>query len=395
MRIQFSIISLIIILFLIVKCGGRSDSKIIPLTKSWEIAIPNQEVPEGLTSISSEQCGVCHQDHYDEWKMSTHSHAWTDLQFQAELKKETNPFMCINCHIPLQNQQEYIITGLIDGDIYQPVKELNPKFDPALKQEGVNCAACHIRDNAIVGPTGSDLAPHKTVKDPTFLSESLCLSCHNTTGIISSTLVCTFETGDEWKKGPYFGKKNCINCHMDTISREIVPGYGNKLSHQHYFSGSGIPKLDSLETTILNGLSFSPSPIKSSYSREESVSFNLKVKNEFAGHNVPTGDPERFIIIRLEIRNEIGEIVKEEVNRIGEEWQWYPTAKKISDNNFVPSEERNYTINYQTEVRGKYSLIVNVEKHRLDRELADYNKLTSVYPLSILIYEEQYFFMIE
>ena len=100
-----------------------------PLTKSWEKAIPNQKVPEGLVSLSAEQCGVCHIKHYEEWKLSTHAHAWTDLQFQSELKKESSPFMCINCHIPLQNQQEFIIKGLIDGDIYQPVKKKNRYFD--------------------------------------------------------------------------------------------------------------------------------------------------------------------------------------------------------------------------------------------------------------------------
>ena len=173
---------------------NNSEQKVHPLTKSWEIAVPHQEIPEGLTSLSAEQCGSCHQQHYEEWKYSTHSHAWTDLQFQAELKKESSPFMCINCHIPLQNQQEYIIEGLVDGDIYKPVKTKNPHFDKKLQQEGINCASCHVRDNAIIGPTGTKKAPHKTVKDPSFLSESLCISCHNATAVITPTLACSFET---------------------------------------------------------------------------------------------------------------------------------------------------------------------------------------------------------
>ena len=86
------------------------------LTKSWEKVIPHQEIPEGLTALNAAYCGTCHREHYDEWRQSTHSHAWTDLQFQAEIKKESSPFMCINCHIPIQNQQEFIVTGLIDGD---------------------------------------------------------------------------------------------------------------------------------------------------------------------------------------------------------------------------------------------------------------------------------------
>ena len=92
---------------------------IVPLKNSWEMAVPHQEVPQGLTSLKARDCGLCHVQHYEEWQKSTHANAWTDKQFQAELKKESSPFMCINCHIPLQNQQEYIIKGLENGDIYQ------------------------------------------------------------------------------------------------------------------------------------------------------------------------------------------------------------------------------------------------------------------------------------
>ncbi len=369
-------------------CNGQGE--IQPLTESWEIAIPNQEVPEGLQSLSAEDCGVCHQEHYQEWRLSTHSHAWTDLQFQAELKKESSPFMCINCHIPLQNQQEYIITGLLDGDIYQPVKKLNPKFDKDLQQEGINCAACHIRDNAVIGPTGTDKAPHKTIKDPEFLSETLCLSCHNATQVVTPTLVCTFETGDEWKSGPYYGQQNCISCHMDTITREIVPGFGERKSHRHFFSGSGIPKFDTVQTTMLNGFGFYPMEVQSEYGSKDSIKLDFKVINENAGHNVPSGDPERFFIIRMNIKDESNHVLKKMEFRIGEEWQWDPVAKKLSDNNFLPKEERTYTISFLAPSSGVYSWEILVEKHRLNQSSADYNELDSSYPLFITIYNVQY-----
>ncbi|NQW26488.1 MAG: hypothetical protein HQ474_01135 [Flammeovirgaceae bacterium] len=41
----------------------------------------------------------------------------------------------------MQNQQPYVIDGLVDGDIYRPVKKENPLFDRALQQEGINCAS--------------------------------------------------------------------------------------------------------------------------------------------------------------------------------------------------------------------------------------------------------------
>ncbi|MDP5139224.1 MAG: hypothetical protein NWP83_01995, partial [Spirosomaceae bacterium] len=44
---------------------------IVPLTESWEKAIPNQEVPAGLVDLKAENCGTCHQEHYEEWQYST------------------------------------------------------------------------------------------------------------------------------------------------------------------------------------------------------------------------------------------------------------------------------------------------------------------------------------
>jgi len=384
----FALFSLMVLSF--IQCKEEKYKNIQALQNSWDFAIPNQELPEGITSLSAKQCGVCHQTHYNEWKLSTHAQAWTDKQFQAELKKETSPFMCINCHIPLQNQQEYIIKGLVDGDIYKPVKELNPKFDYELQQEGINCASCHVRNGAIIGPTGTTKAPHKTIKDVQHLSENLCISCHNAVAVITPDLVCSFETGDEWKEGPYYGKKNCKTCHMEPITREIVAGYGERLSHLHYFAGSGIPKSDTIEAKILNGLAIYPSELKNNYSINDSIKYTLTVKNELAGHRVPTGDPERFFLIFFQLKNEKGKIISEKKDRIGEHWEWHPEAKKISDNNIYPNEERTFNFSYLPSVKGKYQLQVKVTKHRLSQEHADYNKLGKEYPLFITIFEESY-----
>jgi hypothetical protein len=298
--------------------------------------------------------------------------------------------MCINCHIPLQNQQEFIIEGLIEGDIYKPLRTLNPKFDRNLQKEGINCVSCHVRDNVIIGPSGTTNAPHKTVKNTKFLSENLCITCHNATAVITPTLACTFETGDEWKSGPYFGEKNCISCHMESTHRENVIGYGKKLSHYHSFAGSGIPKISTVETKTLNGLGIYPTELKSSYSQMETIDFSLKIKNEFAGHKVPTGDPERFIKITFTIKNEEGTILTTKTERIGEKWEWYPAAKKISDNNLHPNEERLFTISHKALKKEQLKLTVSVTKHRMDKKTAKYNGLDDTYPLFISVFEKEY-----
>ncbi len=373
----------------------REKEVITPLTNSWDFAVPNQEVPAGLVSLKAEDCGTCHQEHYEEWKLSTHAHAWTDLQFQAELGKESSPFMCINCHIPLQNQQEYIVTGLINNDIYRPVKEKNPHFDPILQKEGITCASCHVRNNEIIGPTGTQLAPHPVKKAPELLSENLCIGCHNANAVITPTLACTFETGDEWKAGPFYPEKNCKSCHMPEVTRAIVSGYEPRLSHRHWFPGSGIPKFDTVQTKMLNGLEFAEPKMKGEYKAGEMLDFVFRLKNANAGHKVPSGDPERFILTELKLINEKGSVIAINTFRIGEEWQWYPEAKKLSDNNMKPGEERSYALKAKLPEAGTYRVQARVTKHRLSKANADYNKLGKNYPLYITIYNKDFLFVVK
>jgi nitrate reductase cytochrome c-type subunit len=375
--------------YVINKANLFEKEEITPLKNSWEKAIPNQAVPTGLVSLRAEDCGTCHKNHYEEWKLSTHAHAWTDLQFQAELRKESSPFMCINCHIPLQNQQEYIVKGLINGDIYKPAKEKNPLFDARFQKEGISCASCHVRNGAIIGSNGNLNAPHPVKKAPELLSENLCIGCHNANAVVTPTLACTFETGDEWKRGPFYGKKNCISCHLPNTERPLVEGFPKQKSHFHFFAGSGIPKFDTVKTMAQHGLAFYPQAFKNKITELDSLKFTLKVKNEFAGHRVPSGDPERFILIDFQLIDASKKVISSKKYRIGEEWQWYPVAKKLSDNNMNPSEERLYQFNSKLK-KGNYQLKIVATKHRLTPETAAYNKLGDNYPLFIKFYEKDY-----
>ncbi|MCB0668320.1 MAG: hypothetical protein KDC80_20980 [Saprospiraceae bacterium] len=369
---------------------------ITPLRDNWEKAIPQQRIPTGLVSIRASDCGICHQEIYKEWQLSTHAHAWTDLQFQAELRKESSPYLCINCHIPLENQQEYLIKGLIDGDIYKPVKEKNPKFDSQLQEEGISCSTCHVRDGYIIGVNGYPNPPHPVKIDTAFLSEQICLTCHNANAVVTPELVCTFETGDEWEAGPFYGVKNCISCHMDTISRPLIEGTPERTSHRHWFAGSGIPKRKGIESKGLEGLQYKTDTLASSYHVGDRIPFEISLTNSYAGHRLPTGDPERFYIIELVWESlDDHQVVQREEFRIGETWEWYPEAKKLTDNNLEPGESRIFKIDFIPKEYGTYNLTVKVTKHRMDEETAAYNQLGEEYPLSISVFEWNHTIQVE
>ena len=370
--------------------AGDYPNDTLPLTKHWESAVPHQTIPSGILSLKAKDCGSCHQEIYEEWKMSTHSVALQDPQFQAEMKKD-NIYACLNCHIPLQNQQEFIVTGLLDGDHKRPVRIPNPDFDAELQQESITCAACHVRDGKVIGTIGMEGAIHAGVVDTEFLSEKLCISCHNVVDQLNPVLVCTFETGDEWKDNWAIREgKNCISCHMEEKERAIFPGGKIRKSHFHGFPGSGIPKFYDMKTTRLDGLEVTPDSLLATYQQGDTIRYKLRLKNSFAGHNVPTGDPERFFLINFYLTDTRGDTVQTRQYRIGEVWEWHPVAKKVADDNLKPLEERDFIFAHAPTREGKFTLKVAVTKHRITKENADYNGLTEEYPMFTGVYERAY-----
>ena len=377
--------------FLVFRNQGHSPfhrKEVTPFTHAWDSIIPNQDIPKGLSSLHAKDCGHCHTEIYQEWKISTHAHAWTDEQYQAELAKNKNLFICKNCHLPVQNQQRYITTAIYDHDYFQPVRTKNPRFDPSLQHEGITCIACHIKENTIIGSHDNIQASHPVKIDTDYLSEKLCIACHDAHDDLAEDLVCTFETGKEWRQGPYSQKgKNCISCHMPEVDRPSATGAISRKGHRHYFPGSGIPKVKGEKAFVLNGLEFAIIG-DTLHPTNAPIHLGLRATNQHAGHKVPTGDPERHFLIQFDLLKN-GETLQSDTFRIGEKWQWWPTAKKLSDNNLAPLESRFFEKDYNLKDTSNLSWKVTVSKHRMTQEMHDYHQLSDQYPTSIIVFQRE------
>ena len=388
-------------IFIFDSCGnnesGRTDDeavKIQPLTNYWEKAIPNQEIPEDLESLSALECGACHQEIYREWEASNHAIALQDLQFQAEWAKDDSLWICLNCHTPLQNQQEFIISGKRDGDYFKPVKRANPHFDPELKEESITCAVCHVRDGVVIGTRGNLAeAPHKIKKDSHFLSIEFCLSCHNITDVLTPTLVCSFQSGDEWAEGPYpDSERDCISCHMPLIYRPLASGGAARQTRRHTWIGSAIPKFaggDNIVDGYKSGLDIEIQSSPEKLAAGDSAFITVSITNQRAGHYIPTGDPEYFLTIDLRIVDEHENTIKDTTFRIGQEWEWWPEARKLSDNRLKPLEERHYFFVLKLPVDPQIlNLEVKTTMHRMTMENARVMRLLGKYPIEAVIYKQ-------
>jgi hypothetical protein len=347
-----------------------------------ERPIPLQRTPRGLQTLSAAECGTCHTEIYREWRQSVHAQAWTDPQFQAELRKDPAvSWLCVNCHTPLMNQLDSLVVTLEANDVSRPRRRPNPGFEPALREEGINCASCHVRDGAVEGPFGNTAAPHAVRKNPDLRTSRVCESCHQAEMVYpGKTFVCVFQTGDEWRAGPQ-GKAGriCQDCHMPAVERPLVAGGPMRTTRRHAWSGSRLPKggepdpafRDSLASLLAPGIALraGPAPAPGPNAR-----WRVAAVNANAGHMLPTGDPERAVIVTLAAIGARGDTLGVTTERFGQRWEWFPVVRKLADRRIAPGDSAVVTLRFRAP-RGRYRLVATAVNERISDANAGYHAL--------------------
>lgn len=333
-----------------------------------------QRVPAGLVDLRASSCGECHPDIYAEWRRSTHAQSWSDVQFQMEIAKSENRWLCRNCHTPLLSQMPVWAVGLEDGDVERPIYVDNPAVDLELRDEGITCAGCHVRDGAIEGPTGIATNAHPTRRAERFNDATLCLECHQAVrSYPGKDFICVFETGEEWRAGPY-SRYSCQFCHMQPVTRPQAVGEPPRPGRRHYWPGAGIYKVDGFGPPLEQlgfGLGVDVEPA--------SDRLIVTLANAAAGHLLPTGDPERHIWVEIAFLDADGRPVGEpHRERIGQIWEWWPEPRKLADNRLAPLEERPVSIGRP---EGAVRWSVEASSHRITQEVIEYHDLHG-YPSS-------------
>ncbi|MGE8722575.1 multiheme c-type cytochrome [Leptospira terpstrae] len=309
--------------------------------KIWSKPIENLPNLKGVGAPTAKNCGSCHTEIYEEWTRSTHANALSDIQFQSELAKPSSPkWICLNCHIPVQNQRETIITGLKNGDYFRPVEIPNPNFNPEMKTEGVTCATCHVRvdsetkESYVIGALGGTSPPHPIKIDRKQLLNR-CNDCHNETYKLNESLVCSFQTGTELRATN--SNQSCSSCHQKEVLRSLVKPSLHKpirKSHKHGFIGGGVPKTFDLYPDQIR-LGYQPGIVLTDL-KVKNNRIEVLLSNTKADHHVTTGDPERFYRLVLVGLDKKGKEIFKTETKIGQEWVWSPVAKKVSDQR-IPS----------------------------------------------------------
>ena len=349
-KIIFSVFILAALVFL----GWRliRPLNIFIVSDAFERTIDTSNIPEPLQTLSAAECGSCHADFYAEWRTTIHSQAWTDPYFQADWQFDNSQTICRNCHTPLDRQQPHTIVGFRDKDKWDPILEPNPAFDAALQHEGVTCAACHLREGKIVGVLGNTSSPHpvKLLDDP----NQVCVRCHvvegdrwdtffrfppcGTVAEIEATVQLPGYSGEIAVQST--SELGCVECHMPAVERPLVEGGETRTVRQHLWRGGHDPQM------VKRGLKVELNEVASN--RAGKRSFQLTLTNVGAAHYLPTGTPDRHLMVRISVMDKEGRLVKEQNHSLVRTVLWRPFIIDLRDTRLPRWQPRSYDFEFST-----------------------------------------------
>ena len=364
---------------------------IFGLRSDYAHAIPYQKIPEGLTSLRAESCGSCHKEIYAEWKTSIHSQAYRDPFFHAYWMKDKHTWVCLNCHTPLENQQPTLIKEIPRERVERAIQEPNPQYDPDYQNEGVSCAACHVRDGVILGPFDDAVAPHPTKFDPSFRTTQLCYRCHSVVGGPAQ-----FYNGGpcgtypEYESGYWMKERGfiCQSCHMPEIERPVATGSPIRRGRQHLWRGGHDPEM--VKRAVGIKVVAEPAEPKPG----DQVRVTLTLVNAGAGHKLPTGDPDRHFTVEFAVEDQNHQVLESQQDTMGRWILWQPAIVELHDNRLMPLASRDYTFSYRLpkDIAGlKLTARVryHIQSERQHQMLMNKYGLTAPDPYFFTVYERE------
>ncbi|GAB4167865.1 MAG: hypothetical protein Fur0039_05910 [Rhodocyclaceae bacterium] len=278
-------------------CGERpqppapaSDARETPadpagafLERHWERPLaPQGPAPDRFSaqerSLAPADCGACHAAQHADWLTSLHAHAMGPglLGQLADMDPGDRDAQqdCIRCHAPLAEQADSLAAALSAPGESRPGRAATSR----LHEEGLICAACHVRAHERFGPPRRDgsapeaaaraALPHNGfVASAAFEDSRFCAACHQFEpdgfALAGKLLENTYE---EWKASRHAREaRSCQSCHMP--------------ERRHLWRGIHDPQ------TTRGALSIeAPAPRLSG----GGVVARLRIRNTGAGHHFPT-----------------------------------------------------------------------------------------------------------
>jgi hypothetical protein len=239
-----------------------------PLFEQGLRPLRNVTAPPQVDSLSARACGTCHEAEHAQWAASRHASAFTNALFRASFGRARQAW-CVNCHAPLPEQQ-------------RPALAPREGEDLSLLEEGVTCAACHLRGGEVLSarvPSEQARNAHPVRHEPRLATAEACTGCHQFNvpipgaPLTRDSGVPMQDTGAEWASSRAAAEGlTCQSCHMGQAA--------------HRFPGAHTP-------------GFVAGALSVSFQVEPGRILTVELRSRGVGHRVPTGDPFRRLRLQL------------------------------------------------------------------------------------------------
>ncbi len=334
--------------------------------------------------LSAEACGGCHKDSAQEWSQTLHAQAWEDAAFQADWRHQGYSPVCRNCHTPLDRQQQTLVVH--GGDPWSPEEAPNPAFDARLREQGITCAACHVRDGKVYGPWENMTAPHTTAAwtNP----NETCIRCHLATNTSPVSFLRQPPCGtigeieparqdpaaQHPSKDGYLNVSpisdpaalRCVECHMPSVERPLASGGPVRQARRHFWRGGH----DLATVRAALTIDFSKSTETSGDAR-----VTLNIANTGANHDVPTGPADRALTVTLEQIDATGRVLQSQTFTLQRKVLGRPFLIDLWDTRLRPNAPQTYSLTVPARGEGvveavvRYWLMNSAHSKKLDFRL--------------------------
>jgi hypothetical protein len=181
----------------------------------------------------------------------------------------------------------------------------------------------------------------------------------------------------EYEAGPYKAKGYvCQTCHMPEVERVMAEGGPVRKGRRHLWRGGHDPEqLNRAFTAALTA----DEPTLTAGRR---TTWTLTMTNSGAGHMLPTGDPDRYFLTELEVRDQTGRVVASQRDTIRRWLIWWPVIYEYRDTRIAPLASRDLTLAYDVPAGDEgYTLTARVSYHFMtDRQ---YQRLKTEYGMQV------------
>lgn len=365
-------------LFALVACdGGASRERERPIpaqaqgvlaaTRDADTSKPAREAKRPLARAAT-RCAECHADIAEQWEDSAHAQAATGPLYTAmveDLGADAARDQCQRCHEPL---------AAIGHE------------EARVAAEGVTCDVCHsiakvdvgqgsasfemaLADNVKFGPycDAPDHYFHRMGCSPLHQESRLCAGCHTHDAHVGEQPLGVFTEYQEWAQGPLADTHQCQDCHMPRVDGEVAVGWEPREGVNHHGLLGAQGELRAAALTV----SASARP-----GAQHTLDVEIDLRNDGAGHYVPTGLPGRRLVVSARALDVDGEaqgeasvsLGRELLDAQGEVAPFYRAVRVGKDTRIAPEQTHSLHLRVPRIDEGVVEIRVVLE--RLDPTIA-------------------------